>query len=149
MELFINSVPDTHTYHVSFQHWTTDAFELWCWRRLLRVSWISRWSKQSILKSINSEYSLEELMLKLRLKYFGHLVWRVNSLEKILMLKRLRAGGEGGNRGWNGWMASSTQWIWVWANSGRQGKPSVLQSMKLQSQAWLTNLTTKIILSLN
>ena len=148
MELFIISVPYTHTHHASFQHWRTDAFELWCWRRLLRVSWISRRSKQPILKSINSEYSLEELMLKLGLKYFGHVMRRANSLEKILMLERLRAGGEGGNRGWNGWMASSTQWIWVWADSGRQGKPSVLQSMKLQSRAWLSNSIT-IILSLN
>ena len=144
MEIFIISVSDTHTHHVSFQHWRTDVCKLCCWRRLLRVAWITRRSKLSILKAINSEYSLEELMLKLRLKYFGHLVWRTNSLGKILMLERLRVGGEGGNRGWDGWMASPTQWIWVWANSGRQGKPSVLESMGLQSQAWLSNSTTTL-----
>ena len=63
-----------------------DAFELWCWRRLLRVPWMARRSKQSILKEINPEYSLEGLMLKLKLQYFGHLIWRADSLEKTLML---------------------------------------------------------------
>ena len=70
-----------------------DAFELWCWRRLLRVPWISRRSKQSILKEIIAGCSLERLMLKLKLQYFGHLLWRVDSLEKTLML-----GGIGGRR---------------------------------------------------
>ena len=64
------------------QHWRTDAFELWCWRRLLRVPWTARKSSQSILKEINPEYSLEGLMLKLKLQYFGHLMWRADSLEK-------------------------------------------------------------------
>ena len=71
----------------------TDAFELWCWRRLLRVPWTARISNQSILKEISSEYSLEGLMLKLKLQYFGHLMRRVDSLEKTLML-----GGNGGRR---------------------------------------------------
>ena len=75
------------------------AFELWCWRRLLRVPWTARSSNQSILKEINHEYSLERLMLKLKLQYFGHLMRRANSLEKTLMLERLRAGGEGDDRG--------------------------------------------------
>ena len=66
--------------------WRTDGFELWCWRRLLRVPWTERRSKQSILKEINPEYSLEELMLKLKLQNFGHLMWRTESLEKTLML---------------------------------------------------------------
>ena len=70
-----------------------DAFELWCWRRLLRVPWTARRSNQSILKEISTEYSLEGLMLKLELQYFGHLMWRVDSLEKTLML-----GGIGGRR---------------------------------------------------
>ena len=65
-----------------------DAFELWCWRRLLRVPWTSRRSNQSILKEINSEYSLEGLMLKLKLQYFGHLMKRADSLEKIWMLRK-------------------------------------------------------------
>ena len=76
-----------------------DAFELWCWRRLLRVPWTARRSNQSILKEIDREYSLEELMLKLKLQYFGHLMRRADSLEKILMLGRLKSGEEGDNRG--------------------------------------------------
>ena len=75
------------------------AFELWCWKRLLRVSWTARRSNQSILKEISPEYSLEGLMLKLKFQYFGHLMQRADSLKKTLMLKRLRAGGEGDNRG--------------------------------------------------
>ena len=77
--------------------WGTDAFEPWCWRRLLRVPWTERRSNQSILKEINTEYSLEGLMLKLKLQYFGHLMWRVDSLEKTLMLGR--SGGRR-RRGW-------------------------------------------------
>ena len=76
--------------------WRIDAFELWCWRRLLRVSWTTRRSNQSILKEISPKYSLEGLMLKLKLQYFGHLIWRIDSLEKTLMLgtteKRRRRG---------------------------------------------------------
>ena len=97
----------------------TDAFELWCWRRLLRDPWTARKSNQSILKEISPEYSLEGLMLKLNLQYFGHLMGKTDSLEKILMLGRLRIGGKGGNRGYDGWMTSPTQWIWVWASSRR------------------------------
>ena len=76
-----------------------DAFALWCWRRLLRVPWTARRSNQSILKEISPEYSLEGLMLKLKLQYFGHLMGTANSLEKTLMWERLKAGGEGDNRG--------------------------------------------------
>ena len=71
-----------------------DAFELWCWRRLLKVSWTARRSTQSILKEINLEYSLEGLLLKLKLQYFGHLMQRANSLEKTLIWERLKAGGK-------------------------------------------------------
>ena len=79
------------------EHWRTDTFELWCWRRLLRVPWTARRSNQSILKEISPECSLERLMLKLKVQYFGHLLQRVDSLEKTLML-----GGIGGRRrrGW-------------------------------------------------
>ena len=101
------------------EHQRMDAFELWCWRRLLRVPWTARRSIQSILKGINPEYSLEGLMLKLKLQYFGHLMQRIDSLEKALMLEQLKAGGERDDRGWDGWMASPTQWIWIWASSGR------------------------------
>ena len=78
------------------EHWGTDAFELWCWRRLLRVPWTARSSNQSVLKEIKPEYSLEGLMLKLKLQYFGHLMWRTDSLKKILMLDKI----EGKRRGW-------------------------------------------------
>ena len=84
------------------EYWRIDAFELWCWRRLLRVPWTARRSIQSILKEISPEYSLEGLMLKLKLQYFGHLMWRTDSLEKTLMLERLKVGGEGDNRSWDG-----------------------------------------------
>ena len=77
----------------------TDAFKLWCWRRVLRGPWIARSSKQSILKEINPEYSLEGLLLKLKFQYFGHLMQRADALGKTLMLEILKAGGEGGNRG--------------------------------------------------
>ena len=77
------------------EHWRINAFELWCWRRLLRVPWTARRSNQSILKEINLEYSLEGLMLKLKLQYFDHLIWRANSLEKTAML-----GNTEGKRRW-------------------------------------------------
>ena len=112
----------------------TDAFELWCWRRLLRVPWTARKSNQSILKEISPEYSLEGLMLKLKFQYFGNLMWRTDSLEKSW--ERLKARGEGDDRGWDGWMASPTQWNWVWVGSGHwwwTGKPGMLQSMGSQS----------------
>ena len=139
--------------HVRCESWTIkkaelrriDAFELWCWRRLLRVPWTSRRSNKSILKEISSEYSLEGLMLKLKLQHFGHLMPRADSLEKSL--QRQKVGGEGSNRGWDGWMTSSTQWTWVWANSRRwwrTGKPGVLQSMWSQSRRRLRDWTVTI-----
>ena len=81
------------------EHRRIDAFELWCWRRLLRVPWIAGRSNWSILKELNPEYSLKGLMLKLKLQYFGHLICRTDSLEKTLMLGRLKAGVEGDDRG--------------------------------------------------
>ena len=118
------------------EHQRTDAFELWCWRRLLRVSWTARRSNISILKEISPEYSLEGLMLKLKLQYFGHLMQRADSFEKTLIWKeRLMGRGEGDNRGWYGWMASPIQWSWVWVNSGSwwwTGRPGMLQYMGLQ-----------------
>ena len=94
------------------EHQRTDAFELCCWRRHLRVPWTGRRSNQSILKEISPEYSLEGLMLKLKLKlqYFGYLIQKASSYGKSLMLERLKAGGEGDDRGRDGWMASLTQW---------------------------------------
>ena len=81
-----------------------DAFELWCWRRLLRVPWTARRSNQWILKEINPEYSLDVLMMKFQ--YFGHLMWRAGSLEKTLMLWKTEGGRESGDRGLDGWILS-------------------------------------------
>ena len=115
-----------------------DAFELWCWRRLLWVPWIAKRSYQSILKEISPEYSLEALE---DLIYFGHLMQRADLLEKTLMLGKT----EGGRRGWDGWMASPTQWTGVWVNSGSwwwTERPGVLQSMGSQRvrHDWATEL---------
>ena len=121
------------------EHQRIDAFKLRCWKRLLRVPWTARRSNQSTLKEINLEYSSKGQMLKLKLQYFGHLMRRAESLEKDWCWERLRAWGEGGGRGWDGWMTSSTQQTWVWANFGRQwrtGKPGVLQSTRSHSQTW-------------
>ena len=112
------------------EHWRVDAFELWCWRRLLRIPWTARRSSQSILKEIGPGYSLVGLMLKLRLQYFSHLMRRASdSLEKTLML-----GGIGGRRrrGWQRmrWLDGITDsWTWVSVNSGSwwwTGRPGVL-----------------------
>ena len=78
------------------EHWRIDAFELWCWRRLLRVPWTARRSNQSILKEISPEYWLEGLMLKLKLQYFGHLIQRTDLLEKTLMLGKIEGGRRSG-----------------------------------------------------
>ena len=79
------------------EHWRIDAFELWCWRRLLKIPWTARRSNQSILKEISPGCSLEELMFKLKLQYFGHLMWRADSLEKTLMLGKIEGRRR---RGW-------------------------------------------------
>ena len=96
--------------------WRIDPFELWCWRRLLQVCRPTRRSNQLILKEICPEYSLEGLMLKLKLQYFGHLLQLTDSLEKTRRLGKIE-GGEEDHRGWDGWMASSTQRTWVWVSS--------------------------------
>ena len=80
---------ESWTFIKKSEYWRINAFELWCWRRLLRVPGTAKTSTQSILKEINTEYSLEGLMLKLKLQYFGHLIWRTDSLEKILMLGKI------------------------------------------------------------
>ena len=117
------------------EHWRIEAFELWCWKRLLRVPWTARRSNQSILKEISPEYSLETLMLKLKLQYVGTWWKKLTHWKRPWCRERLKAGGEGDDRGRDGWMTSLTQWTWVWAGSGRwwrTGKPGVLQSMRLQ-----------------
>ena len=118
---------------------------LWCWRRLLRVLWTTRRSNKSILKEISPGCSLKGLMLKLKLQYFGHLMQKVDSLEKTLIL-----GGIGGrkrrdDRGWDGWMASPIRWTWVWVKSGSwwwTGRPGVLRFMGSQRvrRNWATEL---------
>ena len=92
------------------EHGRIDAFELWCWRRLLRVPWTARRSTQSILKEISPEYSLEGLMLKLKLQYFGHLMRRADSFEKTLMLGKIESGRRRGGQRMRWLMASLTQW---------------------------------------
>ena len=120
--------------------WRIDAFELCCWRRFLRVPWSARRFNKSILKEISSEYSLEGLMLKLKLQYFGHLMQRTDSLEKTLMLGKIE-GRRRGHRGWDGWMASPIR-TWVWAGSRSWWwKPGVLQSRGLQSWTQLSDWT--------
>ena len=128
------------------EHWRIDAFELWCWRRLLGVPWTARRSNQSILKEISPGCSLEGLRLKLKL----HLKWpksgeELTHLKRPWCWKRLRAGGEGDNRGWDGWMATQTQWTWVWVDSRSwwwTGRPGVLRFMGSQRvrQDWATEL---------
>ena len=112
--------------------WKIDAFKLWCWRRLLRVPWTERRSNQSILKEISPGCSLEGLMLKLKLQYFE---WPPHAKSWPWCWEGLGAGGEGDDRGWDGWMASPTRWAWIWVNSGSwwwTGRPGVLWFMGSQ-----------------
>ena len=127
------------------EHRRIDAFELWCWWRLLRVPWTARRSNQSILKEISPEYSLAGLMLKLKLQYFAHLMQRIDWWEKTLKVGKTEGRRRGDDRGWDGWMASPTQWALLWVSSGSwwwTGKPGVLQSMGLQrvGHDWATEL---------
>ena len=128
------------------EHRRIDTFELWCWRRLLRVPWTARRPNQSILKQISPGCPLEGLILKLKLQYFGHLMQRADSLERPWCWEGLGAGGEGDDRGWDGWMASPTWWTCVWVNSRSwwwTGRPGVLQFMGSQriGHDWATELT--------
>ena len=127
------------------EHRRIDAFELWCWRRLLRVPWTARRSNQSILKETSPGCSLEGLMMKLKLQYLATWCRELTHLKRPWCWERLRAGGEGDNRGWDGWMASPTQWIWVWVDSGSwwwTGRPGVLWFMGSQRvrHDWVTEL---------
>ena len=122
----------------------TDAFELWCWKSLLRVPWSARRSNQSILKEISPECSLEGLMLKLNSNTLATWCEELTYWKWPWCWERLEAGEEGDNRGWDGWMASPTQWTWVWVNSGNwwwTGRPGVLESMGSQIQTWLSAWT--------
>ena len=127
------------------ERWTTDGFELWCWTSLLRVPWTARRSNQSILKEISPGISLEEMMLKLKLQYFGQLMWRTYLLEKTLLLGKIEGRGK---RGWQRmrWLDDITDSMtWVGARSRswwRTVNPGVLQSMGLQRvwHDWATEL---------
>ena len=122
-----------------------DAFELWCWKRLLRVPCTARRSNKSILKEISPEYSWEGLMLRLKLQSTLATWCEELTPWRPWCWERLKSGGEWDNRGWDGWMASPTWWTWVWASSGSwwwTRKPGVLQSMGSQrtGQDWATEL---------
>ena len=130
---------------INIMHQKIDAFELWCWRRLLRVPWTARRSNQSILKDISLEYSLEGRMLKLKCQYLGHLIEELTHWKRPWCWERLKVGGQGDDRGWDGWMASPTQCTWVWVNSRSwwwTGRPGVLQSVGSQrvGHNWVTEL---------
>ena len=120
-----------------------DAFELWRWRRLLRVPWTARRSNQPILKEISPEYSLDRRMLKLKSNILATSCKELTHWKRPWSWEELGAGGEGDDRGWNGWMASPTRWTWVWVNSGSwwwTGRPGVLWFMGSQrvGQDWAT-----------
>ena len=119
------------------EHRIIDAFKLWYWRKLLRVPWTARRSNQSILKEINLEYSLEGLILKLKLQYFVTLCKELTYWKRPWCWERLKAGGERGDRGWDGWMASLTQWTWVWGNSrDSEGQGSLAFAVHGVSESW-------------
>ena len=125
--------------------WRIDAFQLRCWRRLLRVPWTARESNQSILKEMSPEYSLEEWCWSWNSNILATWCEELTPWKRPWCWERLKMGGEGDNRGWDGWMASPTQWTWVWVSSGScwwTGKPGVLQSMGSQRvrHNWATEL---------
>ena len=127
------------------EHWRIDAFELWCWRRLLKVPWTSRRSNQSILKEISPEYSLEGLILKLKLHYFDHRMGRTDSLEKTLMLGKIEGRRRRGQQRMRWLDGITTRWTWVRVSSRSwwwAGKPGMLQSMGWQRgrHDWVTEL---------
>ena len=154
-DYFSNKGPSSQSYgfsssHVWIESWTItkteyqwiDDFELWCWRRLLPVLWTSRRSSQSVLTS--PEYSFEALMLKLKLQYFGHLMWRTDTLEKTLMMEKIEAGEEGERRGWYGWVTSPLdghEFEYTLGVGDEQGRLACFSPWDPQSQTWLSDWT--------
>ena len=120
------------------------AFELWCWRKLLRVPWTARRSNQSILKEISPGCSWKDWCWSWDSNTLATWCEELTHLKRPWCWERLKAGREGDDRGWDGWMASPTQWTWVWANCGSYwwtGRPGMLRSMGLQSRTRLSNWT--------
>ena len=135
------------------EHWRIDAFELWCWRRLLRVPWTARRSNQSIRKEISPGWSLENWCWSWNSNILATWCEDLINLKRPWSWERLRAGGEGDNRGWDGCMASPTKWMWVWVGSGIwwwTGRSGVLQFMGLQrvGHGWRLNWTESPSLNL-
>ena len=127
------------------EHWRIDAFELWCWRRLLRVPWTARRSNQSLLKEISPECSLKDWCWSWNSSTLATWCEELTRLKRPWCWERLRAGGERDDRGWDGWMASPTQWIWVWVDSRNwwwTGRPGVLRFMWSErvGHDWATEL---------
>ena len=136
------------------EHWIIDAFELWCWRRLLRVPWTARRSNQSILKETSPGCSLEGLMLKLKLQYLGHLMWRADSFEKTLMLGRIEGGKRRGRQRMR-WLNGITNtldmslgglWRWRWVGKlwelmmDREAWRAAFMGLQRAGQDWATKL---------
>ena len=134
------------------------SLKQWCfWTVVLEKTFDSPWDCMEIQpehpKGFSPEYSLEGLMLKLKLQYFGCLMWRTDPFEKTLIWERLKTGGEGDDRGWDSWMASLTQWMWVWASSGTwwwTGKSGMLQSVGSQriGHDWVTELAELTVINI-
>ena len=164
-DYFANKCPSSQGYGFSSSHvwmWELDYKESWApknwcfWtvvlEKTLESPWTARWSNQFILKEISSEYSLEGLVLKLKLQYFDHLMWRADSLEKTLMLGKIEGRRRRDDRGWDGWMAPLTRWTWVWVNSRSwlwTGRPGMLQSVGSQRvrHDWATELNSTLLMT--
>ena len=144
MLIHFPSTPWWNDVRLEFHHGSTLslAFELRCWRRLLRVRWTARRSNQSILKETSPEYSLEGLTLKLKFQYFGPMMQRTNSLEETLMLGKIEGSRRRGGQRMRWWDGSPTWWTWVWAGSWWwTGRPAMLQSLGSKSRAGLSDWT--------